>query len=280
MKHIINLGAGVQSSTMALMAAKGEITPMPDCAIFADTQAEPDSVYEWLDWLEKELPFPVYRVTKGSLTEKSLTPAIATAKAKKYKEGEKYMKRIIPVFGEMPDGEVVAALGRSCTADYKIRPIEKKIEEIANLKRGEKELKVTQWIGISYDEIQRMKESRKPWTQLRYPLIDLEMHRHHCKQWMKKNGYPEPPRSACYYCPFHSNKEWRRLRNEEPLFFKKAILFDQQIRELSKLDRAMKMEAYLHRSCKPLGEIDFDNDEDKGQETWDFNAECSGMCGI
>jgi hypothetical protein len=279
MKHIINLGAGVQSSTMALMAAKGEITPMPDCAIFADTQAEPDSVYEWLDWLEKELPFPVYRVTKGSLTEKSLTPAIATAKAKKYKEGEKYMKRIIPVFGEMPDGEVVAALGRSCTADYKIRPIEKKIEEIANLKRGEKELKVTQWIGISYDEIQRMKESRKPWTQLRYPLIDLEMHRHHCKQWMKKNGYPEPPRSACYYCPFHSDKEWRRLKNEEPLFFKKAILFDQQIRELSKLDRAMKMEAYLHRSCKPLGEIDFDNDEDKGQETWDFMSECEGMCG-
>ena len=38
--HIISLGAGVQSSTMALMAACGEITPMPQCAIFADTQAE------------------------------------------------------------------------------------------------------------------------------------------------------------------------------------------------------------------------------------------------
>jgi hypothetical protein len=280
MINVINLGAGVQSSTMALMAAKGEITPMPDCAIFADTQAEPDSVYEWLDWLEKELPFPVYRVTKGSLTEKSLTPAIATAKAKNYKEGEKYMKRIIPVFGKMPDGEIVAALGRSCTADYKIRPIEKKIEEIANIKRGEKDLKVTQWIGISYDELQRMKESRKPWTQLRYPLIELQMHRHHCKQWMKKNGYPEPPRSACYYCPFHSDEEWRRLRNDEPLFFKKAILFDKQITELSKQDKAMKMEAYLHRSCKPLDEIDFDSDEDKGQLTWDFMAECEGMCGV
>jgi hypothetical protein len=280
MINVINLGAGVQSSTMALMAAKGEITPMPDCAIFADTQAEPDSVYEWLDWLEEELPFPVYRVTKGSLTDKSLTPAIATAKAKNYKEGEKYMKRIIPVFGKMPDGEVVAALGRSCTADYKIRPIEKKIEEIANIKRGEKDLKVTQWIGISYDELQRMKESRKPWTQLRYPLIELQMHRHHCKQWMKKNGYPEPPRSACYYCPFHSDEEWRRLRNDEPLFFKKAILFDKQITELSKQDKAMKMEAYLHRSCKPLDEIDFDSDEDKGQLTWDFMAECEGMCGV
>lgn len=41
--HIISLGAGVQSSTMALMAAAGEITPMPKCAIFADTQDEPES---------------------------------------------------------------------------------------------------------------------------------------------------------------------------------------------------------------------------------------------
>ena len=62
MLNIISLGAGVQSSTMALMAAHGEITPMPDCAIFADTGAEPRKVYEWLDWLEKKLPYPVYRV--------------------------------------------------------------------------------------------------------------------------------------------------------------------------------------------------------------------------
>ena len=47
-KHIrvISLGAGVQSTTMALMAAQGEIGPMPDCAIFADTQGEPRKVYE------------------------------------------------------------------------------------------------------------------------------------------------------------------------------------------------------------------------------------------
>jgi hypothetical protein len=42
---IISLGGGVQSSAMALMAAKGEITPMPQAAIFADTQAEPKAVY-------------------------------------------------------------------------------------------------------------------------------------------------------------------------------------------------------------------------------------------
>ena len=280
MKHILNLGAGVQSSTLALMASHGEITPLPTCAIFADTKAESQEVYDWLDWLETKWAFPVYRVSKGDLTKDSLTPAKATAKAKNYKEGEEYMKRIIPLFGLMPNGEVAAALGRNCTADYKIRPIEKKIKQLAEIKRGEKEVKVIQWIGISYDEIQRMKESQLHWTKLRYPLIELEMHRHHCKEWMAKNGYPEPPRSACYYCPFHSDHEWRKLRDNDPEHFAKAIAFDKEIRELSKKDKVMKMEAYIHRSCKPLDEVDFDSDEDKGQLTWDFQADCSGMCGV
>jgi len=66
--NVISLGAGVQSSTIALMAAHGEIAPMPDAAIFADTQAEPVSVYRWLDWLETQLQFPVHRVTAGNLS--------------------------------------------------------------------------------------------------------------------------------------------------------------------------------------------------------------------
>ena len=51
MLNVLSLGAGVQSSTLALMAAHGEIEPMPDCAIFADTGDEPKDVYEWLKWL-------------------------------------------------------------------------------------------------------------------------------------------------------------------------------------------------------------------------------------
>lgn len=46
--RILSLGAGVQSTTLALMAAHGEIGAMPDCAIFADTGWEPKAVYEHL----------------------------------------------------------------------------------------------------------------------------------------------------------------------------------------------------------------------------------------
>jgi hypothetical protein len=42
----------------------------------------------------------------------------------------------------------------------------------------------------------------------------------------------------------------------------------------------MNMEVYLHSLCKPLDEIDFDSDEDKGQLGFDFKSECEGMCGL
>ena len=106
--NVLNLGAGVQSSALALMAAHGEITPTPDFAVFADTGAEPTEVYDWLETIKELIdaaphPFPVYTVSKGNLTDDSLTPAVATKKAKHYKEGEEYMRRIIPLFGILPN---------------------------------------------------------------------------------------------------------------------------------------------------------------------------------
>lgn len=47
---ILSLGAGVQSSTLALMCEAGEIEK-PDYAIFADTGWEPRHVYQWLDYI-------------------------------------------------------------------------------------------------------------------------------------------------------------------------------------------------------------------------------------
>jgi len=67
--RVLSMGAGVQSTTLALMAAHGEIGPMPDCAIFADTKAEPAAVYDQVTWLRSGnvLPFPIHDVSAGSL---------------------------------------------------------------------------------------------------------------------------------------------------------------------------------------------------------------------
>ena len=53
--RILSLGAGVQSSTMALMAEEGEFGVKPDAAIFADTGWEPSPVIEHLEWLKTQV---------------------------------------------------------------------------------------------------------------------------------------------------------------------------------------------------------------------------------
>lgn len=273
MKHFISLGAGVQSSAMALMAANKEITPMPEAAIFADTQAEPQSVYDWLDWLEKQLPFPVYKVTAGDLWKDSI-------EMKTSKDGRKYTKTLIPLFTYTEEKGQGMMPYRLCTVDYKVKPLSKKVKELAGVKRGEKNKVVTQWIGISLDESRRMKPSREKWSEHRWPLIEMRMTRQACKDWMQAKGYPEPPRSACVFCPFHSNAEWQRLKTQEPAEFERAVQFEQELQEAkSKTRDNMHSTPYLHRSCKPIDQVDTRSDFDKGQlPLWD--DECEGMCGI
>lgn len=272
MKNIISLGAGVQSSTMALMAAAGEITPMPDAAIFADTQSEPASVYLWLDWLEKQLPFPVYRVTRGSLRDDTLAIHVGA-------DGRRWSKTIVPVFTLNPDGSHGKLPFRSCTMDYKIDPIQRKVKELAGVKRGEKRMLVTQWIGISLDEVHRMKDSRVPWSQHRYPLVDMGISRQGCIAWMASRNFPTPPRSACTFCPYHSDAEWRRLKNEEPDAFADAVAFERQFQEAKKNTDNFLSTPFLHASRKPLDTVDFRNESDHGQlGLW--GEECEGMCGV
>ena len=269
MLNIISLGAGVQSSTMALMAAHEEITPMPDCAIFADTQGEPKAVYEWANWLEKQLPFPVHKVTAGSLEEDSLILR------KSKKSGSNYIRTLVPFFTKNKDGSK-GILRRKCTTDYKLNPLFKKIREVANIKYGEKEVRVISWIGISTDEAHRQKISRNTWAGNRYPLIEENMTRGHCLEWMKKH-YPNntPPRSACTYCPYHSNKEWRNLTKKE---FQDAVDFEKKVQEITLKDEVLKGTPFLHNSCVPLNEVDLDS-KYKDQINM-FGNECEGMCGV
>ena len=274
----LSLGAGVQSSTLALMAAHGEVTPMPDAAIFADTQAEPASVYKWLDWLEPNLPFPVHRVTRGDMTAESLL-----IKERKDRTGH-WSKSLIPAFIENRDGSR-GIMGRQCTYSYKVEQLERAARRLGKVKRGQKKITVTQWIGISWDEIQRIKPSRVAWSQHRWPLVELRMGRRDCLKWMESHGYPKPPRSACVYCPFHSDNEWRRLRDEEPEEFARAIRFEKDLQAVKAKTEKMRGVPFLHPSLVPLDQVDLSTDIERGQlSLWldeqSFGNECEGMCGV
>lgn len=117
--HVISLGAGVQSSTMALMAAAGEIKPMPRLAVFADTGWEPPAVYSWLSWLEDQLPFPVIKVANGNLRQDQLT---ARVRGQRDESGGRWAS--LPYFTMSPGARREGKIRRQCTYEYKIKPIE------------------------------------------------------------------------------------------------------------------------------------------------------------
>lgn len=241
---------------------------MPTAAIFADTQAEPKSVYTWLDWLEKQLPFPVYRVSKGSLERNSLS-------LKWSAKNHKVTNQSIPAFLQNHDGSL-SLMPRQCTRDFKIDPITKRINQI---RREMHNARAIQWVGISWDEIYRMKEHRNaPRIINRHPLVEIQMRREQCKKWMKDHGYPEPPRSACYFCPYHNNSEWRRLRDSEPEEFAKAVEYENHLKSTLAKSNVIGI-PFLHRSLVPLDQVDLSTEEERGQLNL-FNNECEGMCGV
>lgn len=265
MLRVLSLGAGVQSTTLALMAAHGEIEP-PDCAIFADTQWEPREVYAHLDRLEKLLPFPVHRVTAGNLRQNIIDRRNTT--------GGKYAA--IPWHIISPDGST--GMGRrQCSSEYKLEPIMWKIRDLLGVGRhaaiAPRSVEVI--IGISRDEAHRMREPRQAYMRNVYPLVDLGMRRYDCLLWLQRHGYPEPGKSACIGCPFTSNARWRDRRDNQPDEWADAIAADRQLRLGDA--RGMRGIEYMHRSCVPLDEVDLSVDD---RQLDLFGNECEGMCGV
>jgi len=265
--RVLSMGAGVQSSTLALMCAHGEFE-MPDCAIFADTGAEPQYVYKHLDWLEMVLPFPVYRVKRN----KGLKYIIKNSLLQKRCVS-------VPFYTESQNGNG-GMLRRQCTREFKVEPITKKIRELSGLKKGQRAPKgkilATQYIGISFDELTRMKDAREKWIKNQWPLVDRRMKRIDCIRWLEEKDYPVPGKSACTFCPYHDNTTWRDMKLNDPKSWQEAVDIDRLIRNGV---RGTKERLYLHSSLKPLEEIDFRSMEDLGQLNM-FDNECEGMCGV
>ena len=277
MIDVLNLGAGVQSSTVLLMSLEGEL-PKIDHAIFADTGWEPAAVYQQLDWLQKKAEasgVKVWRVSKGNIKADWLRYA---------KDGGPKHKQprtaAIPLFTINPDGSH-GMIRRQCTKEYKIEQIQKCIKrEIFGLKTRERwptEVKVRQWFGISLDEQQRMREPQEKWAVYWYPLVDRRMTRTTCFQWLAEHGYPEAPRSACIGCPYHSNREWRDMKEQRPDDWKEAVEFDRLIRN----SKEALGQWFIHSDRKPLDECNLWRDCDENQlPLFDMVDECSGMCGV
>lgn len=261
----ISLGAGVQSSTLYLLAVHGEITPKPDVAIFADTQSEPPWVYDQLDRLEEigGQQIPIARVTAGSLEQDCL----------RARDGRSRWAAI-PLFTTPQGSGPRGRLRRQCTREYKIDVVRREIRR----RVGSGRVQVEEWVGISLDECHRAKPSRYPWITSRWPLLfDKPMRRGECIEWMQSHGYPIPRKSACYFCPFRDDASWAEMKRDAPDVFERAVEFDRAIRAAAL--RGVQGQCYLHSSLVPLGEVKFKKSAEE-QLDFGFGEECEGMCGV
>lgn len=260
--RVLSLGAGIQSTTVALMSTDGTLPPI-DHAIFADTGWEPRAVYEHLDRLQPHLEargVPVHRVSAGNIRDDATTAGHGFAS--------------MPVFvkGEMTAGGMMR---RQCTREYKVQPINAKLRELAGIgpRARPSGVLVELVMGISWDEAQRMRDPNYAWITNEYPLVDARKTRHDCNLWLADH-WPHPvTRSACIGCPYRSDKSWRDLPAAE---FADAVAFEQ---DMQKAQTRMVGTPYLHRRMIPLDQVDMTTEEDHGQQTL-WGDECEGMCGI
>lgn len=188
--RFLSLGAGVQSSTLLVLAAHGRI-PTFDAAIFSDTGWEPAAVYKHLDRLTgiaERAGIPIVRVGAGHIRNDALDPSHRFAS--------------MPLFTLGPNGERGMAR-RQCTTEYKIKPIKKEVRRRLGYPHPKR---VPAWvyaqmaIGISLDEIGRVRDSDVRYMRNTYPLLDLRWRRSDCQAFLATQGLGDTPRSSCVGC--------------------------------------------------------------------------------
>lgn len=246
---------------MSLLAARGLLTPMPVAAVFADTGDEPRVVYEHLDWLRAQLPFPVLVTSAGRLSEQV---ALGNKEARP------------PLFFRNEGKKGRGQMGRQCTRNFKVRPVRREIRRFMG--RGPNDYmtpeSVVAWIGISTDEVVRVVPSGLRYLVNRHPLIELGWSRTDCLRWLQEQCYPRPPKSSCVYCPYKSDEQWRQLRDTDPGGWEAAVAFDHLVRQPD-LVKLYGKTGYVHGSMVPLDQAPLN-----GVEEEKFDQACEGMCGV
>ena len=245
----------MQSTALLLLSAEGKL-PKFDAAIFADTGWEPKDVYKHLDRLEKDIKeisdIPIYRVSIGNIRNDMLND-------KPTSHGS------MPLYTKKPAGKE-GFTRRQCTDRYKIRPVQRQVRLLLGAQRAKdnrimtppKGNVATMSIGISTDEFHRAKDSRVAYINHDFPLLDMRWSRDDCLEYLESKGYGQTPKSSCIGCPFHSDSQWLEIK-KNPSEWENVVEFDEQIREKQTeafMLKSIKYPVYLHKSCKPLSEVD------------------------
>ena len=237
-----SFGGGVQSTAALVLAAQGRIDYREFVFANVGEDSENPATFDYLH--RHAMPFAkAHGLTIHVIDRIKRDGTKETLWGRMTKPGYKGMP--IPV----RLNQTGAPWRRSCTYDFKVDLISKWLR-----KRGATtESPAVTGIGISLDEYQRMRDSRIPWQNLDYPLVDLRIDRQDCENIIRGAGLPVPPKSSCFFCPFHSIRAWQQLYDEQPELFERAVWLE---RFLNERQAQMGYEpVWLTDKLKPLDEV-------------------------
>ncbi|AGG58080.1 hypothetical protein VPAG_00044 [Vibrio phage douglas 12A4] len=258
--QVFSSGMGTQSCGIAVMIYLG-ILPKPDLIVAADTGREASKAIEfnkkYIMPLMEEIGVPFIIPHKDSFPEcgrlYDLIDDSPTSKS----------DVLLPTF--IKDHGGIGKAKGFCSSKWKTQTVHRAVNKFFGKavadKRG-----IDQWIGMSSDEMKRVKFPVGKW-QKQYPLVEMMLDRAQVISISEQFGLPTPPRSSCYMCPNRGDAQWAELKRDDPEDFKKACDVEKYLHEEG------YEEHFLHKSCKPLGEVIFITDSDDNDET-----NCSGIC--
>jgi hypothetical protein len=249
MLKTFSFGGGRQSMAVLVLASQGKLNY--DAFLFSnvgDDAENPDTIKYF-----NEYALPFAEKHKLNLKEIHRIPKKGRNKGNKeslYQNLILENRRTIEIPILMKNG----AFGRrGCTHEFKIKVVGKWQKRNG----ATKDNPAITGIGISLDEYKRARnKAYYEWQILEYPLLDLRLTRDDCIKIIKESGLPVPPKSACWFCPFHSFQEWIELKKKKPELFQKAI--DLEILLNKRRETLNKDEIFLTKKLVPLDKA-FDN---------------------
>ena len=247
MIKVCSYGGGVQSTALLVLAAQGKINYQTFlfCNVGDDSE-HPDT----LKYVH-EIAMPYAKESGIELIELQHTRNGAPVTL--YQQLTKPGSRSIGIPVRMSNG---APGNRSCTLDFKIRRVDRYLRE-----HGAKVQKAIVGLGISLDEFQRMRnDSGIEWKKLDYPLIDLRLTRQDCINIIRSAGLPVPPKSSCWFCPFHSLRTWQEMRQGQPALFEKAASLEALLND--RRETLGRDKVWFSRKLKPLAQATTDLTQD------------------
>lgn len=208
-------GGGTQSTAALVLAARGEIDfPLFIFANVGEDSESPDTIPYVREYA---IPFGLLHGVEVIERERGGVNHSLLHKIER-------LETSVPIPMRMDRSG--APGNRTCTQDFKIEVVARELK-----KRGAtKETPATLGMGITTDEVERVRSAfdpRQPRQLREYPLIGLGLNRQDCERVILDAGLPLPGRSACWFCPYHSGEEWRRLQREHPDLFERACRIEE-----------------------------------------------------